>query len=188
MTSLVVPSTSISNSLMATITSVAGSLIIGSFPRYTAAAARNAPNGGNDALRIFKLRNKVNGKKDGKKATQRQRQLSLSFNSSPLIELYRSWFRLPQIFRFFVSGNLGNLGFFYTEKVIYKLLWQLLLLSSTSSSVKPSAAETISSPAGATAFCAMRDYAINGIEKYHGGISFFSAYLIQIVTTHLLYG
>ena len=83
---------------------------------------------------------------------------------NPVIQLYRSWMRLPQILRFCVAGNLANLGFFFLEKVIFQFLSYLIVSTSVLSSNM-----------------------LDGIEKYQDGISFFSAYIIQIVTGHLLY-
>jgi len=82
---------------------------------------------------------------------------------NPVIRSYRKWMGLPQIIRFGVAGNLGNIGFFFLEKVIFQQLSYLLAKSSSPSAF------------------------LEGIEKYQDGLSFFSAYLIQIVTTHLLY-
>lgn len=84
--------------------------------------------------------------------------------TNSLLQLYHSWLKLPQIFRFCVAGNIGNLGFFYLEKIIYALLSHLIVTT-----------ELLS-----TMF-------LDGIEKYQDGMSFFSAYIIQIVTGHLLY-
>jgi len=83
---------------------------------------------------------------------------------NPLVQLYCAWLNLPQIFRFFVAGNLGNLGFFYLEKVIFQLLSSLLIASTDLYSV-----------------------VLDAIEEYQDGLSFFTAYVVQIVTTHLLY-
>ena len=83
---------------------------------------------------------------------------------TPAIRLYHRWLRLPQIFRFCVAGNLGNLGFFYLEKLIFRLLTDLIVMTPMLSSI-----------------------ILDGIEKFQDSISFFSAYAIQIVTTHLLY-
>jgi hypothetical protein len=81
-----------------------------------------------------------------------------------MIKLYQKWMTLPQIFRFGVAGNLGNLGFFYLEKVIFRLLSHFLATTSVLSSAL-----------------------MDGIEKFQDGISFFSAYVILIVLNHLLY-
>jgi len=81
-----------------------------------------------------------------------------------MLQLYHAWMRSPQIFRFCMAGNLGNLGFFYLEKVIFRFLSHLLGTTSMLSSSL-----------------------MDGIEKYQDGLSFFSAYMVQIVTTHLLY-
>lgn len=89
---------------------------------------------------------------------------SSTTNNNPLIRLYHAWLHLPQIFRFFVAGNLGNLGFFYLEKVIFRCLSHLLIASTE-----------------------VYSFLLDGIEKYQDGLSFFSAYMMQIVTTHLLY-
>jgi hypothetical protein len=107
-------------------------------------------------------------------------------SNNPLIKLYRMWFHgLPQIFRFFVAGNLGNLGFFYMEKVIYKILSQLLIYLPSSSSIISGCSGAVVADAAVTATrCSSM---IIEIEKYQDGISFFSAYLIQIITTHLMY-
>lgn len=85
-----------------------------------------------------------------------------------MIRLYHAWMRLPQIFRFFNAGNLGNLGFYYLEKVIFRVLTQLLVATTSANN---------------NSFSVVLD----GIEKYQDSLSFFSAYVIQIVTTHLLY-
>ena len=81
-----------------------------------------------------------------------------------ILRLYHSWLRLPQIFRFFVAGNLANLGFFYLEKIIFRLLSYFLV-----------SGEILS------------NFLLDSIQKYQDGMSFFSAYVIQIVTGHLLY-
>ena len=81
-----------------------------------------------------------------------------------LIQLYRSWMKLPQIIRFGVAGNLANLGFFFLEKIIFRLLTYLIVTTE-----------------------AFYDVVLDGVEKYQDGVSFFAAYLIQIVTGHLLY-
>mmetsp|Transcript_15950 Transcript_15950/g.17227 ORF Transcript_15950/g.17227 Transcript_15950/m.17227 type:complete len:372 (+) Transcript_15950:85-1200(+) len=114
-------------------------------------------------------------------------------SNNPAIELYRMWFHVvPQIFRFFVAGNLGNLGFFGMEKIIYKLLSYLLIsLPSSISGCTVDMATTIKDTATAadatSIFTTLCSSMIVEIEKYQDGISFFSAYLLQIVTTHLLY-
>ena len=97
-----------------------------------------------------------------RKATQ-QAPASSSIGESA-IHFYRRWMQLPQIFRFTVAGNLGNLGFFYLEKAIFRLLSHPVITTSMLSS-----------------------FLLDGIEKFNDTISFFSAYVIQIVTTHLLY-
>lgn len=105
-------------------------------------------------------------------APQRQRKnyngLSVRVGSStagnPMIQFYHTWLKLPQIFRFSVAGNLANLVFFYLEKVIFRMLSHILVTSSVLSSIL-----------------------LDGIEKYQDEMSYFSAYVIQIVSTHLFY-
>jgi len=115
-------------------------------------------------------------------------------SNNPLVGLYRMWFNVfPQIFRFFVAGNIGNLGFFGMEKIIYKLLSHLLIgLPSSIAGCTVDITTDITSIEAATAaatsvFTTLCSSMIVEIEKYQDGISFFSAYLLQIVTTHLLY-
>mmetsp|Transcript_19246 Transcript_19246/g.44570 ORF Transcript_19246/g.44570 Transcript_19246/m.44570 type:complete len:308 (+) Transcript_19246:42-965(+) len=81
-----------------------------------------------------------------------------------LLRLYRAWLLLPQIFRFFVAGNLGNLGFFYLEKIIFRCLSHLLI-----------------------AYTEVCSFVLDTIARHQDGLAFFSAYVVQIVTTHLLY-
>ena len=81
-----------------------------------------------------------------------------------LTQLYHSWMKLPQIIRFGVAGNLANLGFFFLEKIIFRLLTYLIVTSE-----------------------AFYGVVLDGVEKYQDGVSFFTAYLVQIVTGHLLY-
>ncbi|KAG7369655.1 hypothetical protein IV203_027401 [Nitzschia inconspicua] len=76
-----------------------------------------------------------------------------------LIQLYHVWFQLPQIFRFFVGGNLGNLSFFYTEQCLFEWL--------------------STNPYGW--------FSLEFLDTYLAGMSFFVAYILQIVTTHLLF-
>lgn len=90
--------------------------------------------------------------------------LTTTTTHNPLVRLYHAWLLLPQIFRFFVAGNLGNLGFFYLEKVIFRGLSHLLVASTE-----------------------VYSFLLDNIEKHQDGLSFFSAYVVQIVTTHLLY-
>jgi hypothetical protein len=75
------------------------------------------------------------------------------------VMLYHLWFRLPQIFRFFVAGNLGNIGFFYTEQLLFDYL--------------------STNPHGM--------FSLEFLDNYLAGVSFFTAYSLQIVTTHLLF-
>ncbi len=81
-----------------------------------------------------------------------------------LVSLYHSWLKLPQIFRFGVAGNIANLGFFYLEKVIFRLLSYIIVTTELLSTIL-----------------------LDEIEKHQDSLSFFSAYIIQIVTGHLLY-
>jgi hypothetical protein len=81
-----------------------------------------------------------------------------------LIKTYDGWFKLPQIFRFFVSGNLGNLCFFYLEQIIYDFL--------------------SNNPDVLTRF---GFGSVEFLDKNQAGVSFFAAYLLQIVSTHLLF-
>ncbi len=76
-----------------------------------------------------------------------------------LLRLYNMWYCLPQVFRFFVGGNLGNISFFYTEQFLFKYL-----------STNPYAL-----------------FSLEFLESILPGLSFFTAYLMQIVTTHLLF-
>jgi len=85
-----------------------------------------------------------------------------------------------------MAGNLGNLGFFFLEKVIFQLLSHLLVTASISPSSLFSSSDAISSTSASAAEL-LYSSLMDGIEKYQDGLSFFSAYLIQIVTTHLLY-
>jgi hypothetical protein len=84
---------------------------------------------------------------------------SPSETNNRCLKVYQSWFRLPQVFRFFFSGNLGNVCFFYSEQFIFEYL--------SSSSL---------------AFLSS-DF----LEKYQSGVSFFTAYVSQIFVTHLFY-
>ena len=102
---------------------------------------------------------------------------SATTTTNPLVRLYRAWMQLPQIFRFAMAGNLGNLGFFYLEKVIFRCLSHLLVTSAAMPSKSTSASKTE----------VYASFLLDAIEKYQDGMSFFSAYMIQIVTTHLLY-
>jgi hypothetical protein len=76
-----------------------------------------------------------------------------------LVQIYEQWYRLPQIFRFFVGGNLGNLAFFYTELFLFDYL-----------STNP-----------------YNLFSLEFLDQYLAGLSFFTAYLLQIITTHLLF-
>lgn len=71
--------------------------------------------------------------------------------------LYRLWFRLPEVARFFVAGNLGNAGFFYLERQINNII----------------------------SLCPV-EMVPPFVLKYQDGVSFFVGYLLQIVSTHLL--
>mmetsp|Transcript_25660 Transcript_25660/g.56274 ORF Transcript_25660/g.56274 Transcript_25660/m.56274 type:complete len:313 (-) Transcript_25660:178-1116(-) len=102
---------------------------------------------------------------------------SAATNNNPLVRLYRAWMQLPQIFRFAMAGNLGNLGFFYLEQVIFRCLSHLLITSESMPSKSTSASKTE----------VYASFLLDAIEKYQDSMSFFSAYMIQIVTTHLLY-
>jgi hypothetical protein len=80
-------------------------------------------------------------------------------NKNILWILYRAWFHLPQIFRFFVGGNLGNIAFFYTEQFLFDYL-----------STNP-----------------YQLFSLEFLEYGLAGMSFGVAYLLQIVTTHFLF-
>lgn len=72
-------------------------------------------------------------------------------------QISQLWFgKVPEIGRYFVSGNLGNLCFFLLEKAVHDLLCQL------------------SSPSPF-------------VEDYKDTIAFFVAYMLQIITQHLLH-
>lgn len=42
-----------------------------------------------------------------------------------LVKIYRTWFRVSELGRFFVSGNLGNLCFYFLERLVYSQLSQI---------------------------------------------------------------
>jgi hypothetical protein len=153
----------------AAITLLLGSLQIGDLTtKYP--GSNNDHNNKNNSVS-----NVVQPVKDWKKRVTTSLSKTLSFVSPPppppppakkniLIKIYDGWFKLPQIFRFFVSGNLGNLCFFYLEQIIYDFL--------------------SNNPDKLTRF------GFGGVEfldKNQAGISFFAAYLLQIVSTHLLF-
>jgi hypothetical protein len=75
----------------------------------------------------------------------------------PSNELLKAWFKISTPLRFFISGNLGNLCFFYLEHMISNGLGYVAELPNF----------------------------IEGIGK--DGISFFIAYSLQIVTQHFLH-
>jgi hypothetical protein len=140
----------------------AGSLALAVFRN-----SRDAKNNDNNANLHAPNRRR---KHDGSSSTSRNDNKPSSSSDSdsdsdnPMIQLYQKWMTLPQIFRFGVAGNLGNLGFFYLEKVIFRLLSHVLVTTSVLSSAL-----------------------MDGIEKYQDGMSFFSAYVILIVLNHILY-
>lgn len=71
-----------------------------------------------------------------------------------LIQIYRSWFKISELGRFFVSGNLGNMCFFFLERAVSRQLSQMSELPEF-------------------------------VEDYKDSVSFFIAYILQIVTQHL---
>jgi hypothetical protein len=123
-------------------------------------------NGGNDAPLHAPTRRKrpSNGRLSSSSSTTTTSLSEAEADDNRLIQLYKTFLQLPQVFRFFVAGNLGNIGFFYLEKIISKLLSYFILTADVLSS-----------------------FFLDNIEKYQDGMSFFSAYLIQIVVGHLLY-
>jgi hypothetical protein len=71
--------------------------------------------------------------------------------------IYQQWHRLPTVVRFFAAGNLGNAGFFYLERQIYRII----------------------------SLCPV-EMVPPFVLEYQDGVSFFVGYLVQIVSTHLL--
>ena len=134
----------------------AGSLALAVFRN-----SRNANNNDNNA-NLHAPKRRRNDNKPSRSSSSSSD--SDSDSDDLMIKLYQKWMTLPQIFRFGVAGNLGNLGFFYLEKVIFRLLSHFLATTSVLSSAL-----------------------MDGIEKFQDGMSFFSAYVILIVLNHLLY-
>jgi hypothetical protein len=73
-----------------------------------------------------------------------------------LNRLYRNFYKLHDSIRFFISGNLGNLAFFFVERMLYGLLKRR-------SHVLPL-----------------------WFEDYQDELSFFVAYLLQVISQHWL--
>ena len=115
--------------------------------------------------RKFKgVRSLSTGIKNSRIFPQKTTIATTSEDENQLKQLYRSWMKLPQIVRFGVAGNLANLGFFFLEKIIFRFLTYLIVTTEV-----------------------LYEIVLDGVEKYQDGISFFAAYLVQIVTGHLLY-
>ena len=104
-----------------------------------------------------KFNNLVSNKKKAK-ASKTKASAPLAMNNV-LVKLYQQWYKLPQIFRFFMAGNMGNLCFFYTEQFLFEYL-----------STNP-----------------YNLFSLEFLDSYLAGLSFFTAYLLQIVTTHLFF-
>lgn len=69
---------------------------------------------------------------------------------------YEAYWRLSEPVRFFISGNAGNVVFYYLERVVSFLLTNYVELSP-------------------------------GVEEFQDSLSFFIAYILQVVTQHWLH-
>jgi len=110
-----------------------------------------------------RLTNKSNSHKSTDCRSHHQNPNTIS--KTRIQNVYRSWWmrKVPQAARFFVAGNLSNLGFFFLEKLFYNLLSSILDTNAKTTSL--------------TEF----------LQTYQDSVSFFTAYVVQIVTGHLLY-
>lgn len=77
--------------------------------------------------------------------------------SSSVGQLYANFFKLPEAFRFFISGNFGNVIFFALERMCHAFLTANL------------------------------DKMPSMVVDYKDGVSFLSAYIMQVATQHLLH-
>ena len=77
-------------------------------------------------------------------------------SGSAASNVYTTWFQVSEPIRFFVSGNIGNVCFFFLERLVY---FQL---------------------------CNMNDVLPQSVVDYKESVSFFIGYLLQIVSQHLL--
>lgn len=75
---------------------------------------------------------------------------------SPQEATYDAFMKLNEPLRFFISGNIGNVIFFYTERLTFYLLNKMDGLPST-------------------------------LKEYIDSVSFFIAYLVQVVPQHWLH-
>ena len=118
--------------------------------------------------------------------TKRHHQRTVRGNTATTnTTLYQTWMReVPQVVRFGVAGNLGNVGFFYLDKVIYHILSSYLRRSGAG--VEPHHHPSPPGPAGA-AGAAASSVVTGLLLQYQESVSFFTAYVLQIVSTHVLY-
>ena len=75
--------------------------------------------------------------------------------SAIIDKLFSEFYKLPEGFRFFVSGNTGNIVFYTFDRLLYSGLCQLKDLPGI-------------------------------VEEYKHAVTFFLAYLIQVVSQHWL--
>lgn len=120
--------------------------------------------------------------------TKRHHQRTVRGNTATTnTTLYQTWMReVPQVVRFGVAGNLGNVGFFYLDKVIYHILSSYLRRSGAGVEPHHHPSPPVPGPAGA-AGAAASSVVTGLLLEYQESVSFFTAYVLQIVTTHVLY-